>query len=101
MAIFDLTFINGYFSGPGGAIIFSGANLNLTNCIFENNSCTGSNVGGALYVSGYNYLYVWNSIFRNNLERRFLDFAWALFLEDISESLFLLFSLFDLLFSVP
>ena len=47
----NITFINGKYSGSGGAIYSSGVNLTFEDCIFEDNY---ANYGGAVYSTGSN-----------------------------------------------
>lgn len=68
LTVKNLTFINGYEQGPGGAVqggvnLTPNIDLNIINCVFKNNR---AEIGGAVY-SGYRAnLLVENSIFDNN-----------------------------------
>ena len=62
ITISNLNFINGYSQSNGGAI-FSNGNLNLINCIFENNT---ANNGGAVYYNNEINSNIITSTFKGN-----------------------------------
>ncbi len=64
--ISGLTISRGNVTGNGGAISTNtnGITLNISDCIFENNTAT--NLGGAVFISQTTISTITNTIFRNN-----------------------------------